>query len=327
MTTSGHKTHRHQGQVFKKALGHYYVRTGQHTAVCSLSSKLRKDLVYPTADRSSVGHRRVQAVRGLAVLDPVAIGDWVEYLDAPHDTGMITNVLPRTNRFVRPAAGTQEIEQVIAANIDQLIPMLAAAQPEPTWGLLDRSLAIAEAEDLPVLICITKIDLVDPGTLDAEAEIYRRMGYPVILTSVRSGAGIETLQTALHDRLSVFVGKSGVGKTSLLNTIQPGLGLRVSEISESTGKGKHTTTHLEMFDLDAGGQVIDTPGVKELSMASLAEYDLAYLFREMRPYLGQCQFGATCTHSHEPGCAIKDAVAAGDIAERRYQTYLRMDAN
>jgi ribosome biogenesis GTPase len=326
MTTGSKKTHRHEGQVFKKALGHYYVRTTHQTVVCSLSSKLRKDLVYPTADRSSVGHRRVQAVRGLAVLDPVAIGDWVEYLDAPHGTGMIMNVLPRTNRFVRPAAGTQEIEQVIAANIDQLIPMLAAARPEPTWGLLDRYLAIAEAEDLPVLICITKIDLVEPGLIDAEAEIYRRMGYPVILTSVRSGSGVEALQAALHDRLSVFVGKSGVGKTSLLNTIQPGLGLRVNEISESTGKGKHTTTHLEMFDLDGGGQVIDTPGVKELSLASLADYDLAYLFREMRPYLGQCQFGATCTHSHEPGCAIKAAVTAGDIAERRYQSYLRMDA-
>lgn len=326
MTTVGDKTHRHQGQVFKKALGHYYVNTGHQTVVCSLSSKLRKDLVYPTADRSSVGHRRVQAVRGLAVLDPVAIGDRVEYIDAPHGAGMITNVLPRSNRFVRPAAGTQEIEQVIAANIDQLIPMLAVARPEPTWGLLDRYLAIAEAEDLPVLICITKIDLVEPGMIDAAAEVYRRIGYPVILTSVRSGIGIDDLEAALHDRLSVFVGKSGVGKTSLLNTIQPGLGLRVSEISDSTGKGKHTTTHLEMFDLDGGGQVIDTPGVKELSMASLVEYDLAYLFREMRPYLGQCQFGATCTHSHEPGCAIKAAVTAGDIAGRRYQSYLRMDA-
>ena len=311
------------GVIFKKELGAYYLRAGAQVISCTLSSKLRKQLVYPTADRSSLGRRSVQEVKDIRELDPVAVGDVVRFGDAGNGRGMIVEVLPRRNKFVRPAAGSKEQAQVIAANLDQVVMIFAAAQPHPTWGLLDRYLIVVEAEGLQPLICITKADLMETATLLADVEVYRRLGYPVVITSVRLGTGLDELAAALADKLSVFVGKSGVGKTSLLNVLQPGLGLRVNEISESTGKGRHTTTHLEIFDLDHGARVVDTPGVKEFGLWGLDEYEveLDFLFPEMRPYLGQCQFGNSCVHLSEPGCAVKAALSAGAIAAGRYRSY------
>ena len=311
------------GRVVKKTLGHYTVRSGTRTVDCSLSSKLRKRLVYPHADP---GSRRpsVDAVEDIRSLDPVAIGDEVMFSDAPHDTGMITEVRPRRNELKRRAPGPKPLEQTIAANVDQLVIVVAAAQPAPKWNLLDRYFAGAEAANIPPRLCITKIDLAKESRLMPEVAVYQEIGYPVAVTSAVARVGLDEFRESLAGRMSVLVGQSGVGKTTLLNAIQPGLGLRISEVNAKTGKGKHTTSHLEMFDLDCGGSVVDTPGMREFGLWRVADGDLADLFPEMRPYLGQCRFGADCSHSHEPGCAVKKAVDAGHIADRRYQSYLRM---
>jgi ribosome biogenesis GTPase len=312
-----------QGTVYKKSVGHYWVRVADRTVVCAISNKLRKELVFPIADPSSL-RRRVVAVKEIRQVDPVAIGDAVRFRDAGDGTGMITEVLPRRNSLARRAAGAQPLEQVIVANVDQVVAVVAAAHPAPTWGMLDRHLAAAEALGLPALICMTKLDLADAAELNDELHTYRQIGYPVFLTSAQTGAGMDLLAAALKDRLSVLVGKSGVGKTSLLNALQPGLGLRVSEVSRQTDKGRHTTSYLELFALDAGGGIVDTPGMREFGLWDSEGAELAALFREMRPYLGRCRFGAGCRHRREPGCAIREAAERGAIAPRRYESYLRM---
>ena len=322
--TAGNGHTLHDGMVFKKSQGHYVVEADGKTIVCSISSRLRKELIYPTSSPFSGTLRRVRSVEDIREVDPVAVGDMVCFVDAGNDTGMIVEVLPRKNKLVRSAAGGKAREQVIVANVDQVVPVFAAAQPAPKWELLDRYLVAAEAADMPALICITKIDLVEPAELLEQLRPYRAIGYPVLLTSASTGEGIETFKQALAGRVSVFAGKSGVGKTTLLNYVQPGLGLRVNEVSSQTGKGKHTTTSLEMFALDFGGSVVDTPGMRSFGLWDVDGSDLAGLFREMRPYLGRCRFGASCGHRHEPGCAIKEAVATGAIDARRYQSFLRL---
>ena len=154
--------------------------------------------------------------------------------------------------------------------------------------------------------------------------MYEQIGYRVILTSAATGAGIDQCKHAIIGNVSVFTGKSGVGKTSLLNAIQPGLGLRVNEVSGKTGKGKHTTSHLEMFGLDEGGSVADTPGMREFALWNVHDRELASLFPDMRPFLGACRFGAGCSHTHEPGCAVKAAVEAGAISARRHASYTKL---
>jgi ribosome biogenesis GTPase len=319
------------GVVFKKNLGHYAVHVDGKVVDCAISSVLRRELVYPTADPNSlrpvvVDERKIQMV------DPVAVGDAVRFIDAGLDTGMIVEVLPRRTHLSRRSSVSEArkhaFEQVIVANVDQVIPVLSAANPVPKWNLLDRYLVSAESLGLPALICITKHDLAegDPELEAAVAE-YRRVGYTLLLTSAQSGQGIADLRLALQGKLSVFIGKSGVGKTSLLNAIQPGLGLRVNQVNEKTGKGKHTTTHLEMFPLETGGSVVDTPGMREFGLWEVEDTDLALLFPEMRPFVGACRFGLDCSHEHEHGCAIRKAVQAGEISIRRYESFLRLMEN
>jgi len=317
------------GTVLKKSQGIYFVRHDGQVLPCAISSKLRKQLIYPTSAPTAPGRkgRRVVAVKDIAAVDPVAVGDVVGYLDAGDGTGLITAVLPRRNQIARPAAGRKPLDQIIAANVDQIVAVMAAAQPAPKWELLDRYIAAAELAGIPTLVCVTKIDLITAGALAGEVDVYRRLGYTVLLNSTLTGVGIETVRNALKDRVSVMVGKSGVGKTSLLNALQPGLGLRVNAVSQLTEKGKHTTSQLEMFDLDFGGHIVDTPGMREFGLSGLDELDLAYGFVEMRPYLGLCKFGADCEHDREPGCAIRSAVATGAISDRRYESYLRMRAD
>ncbi len=325
------------GTVYKKTIGSYTVHAGGRIVTCGLSSRLRKEFSYPTADPHSL-RRVVKKVKEIEHVDPIAIGDFVHYVEAPDNTGLIVEVLPRRNRFARktavPMPGAHAFEQVIVANVDQVVPVFAAANPAPRWNMLDRYLVAAESLHLPVHICITKLDLVqdESGVLDAEiaAEVanYRRIGYPVSLVSSYTGAGLEELKEALNGRISVFVGKSGVGKTSLLNTLQPGLGLRVKEVSQVTGKGRHTTSHLEMFPLalggNDGGAIVDTPGTREFGLWDVEQDDLALFFPEMRPLVGRCRFGLDCRHDEEPGCAVRKAVVAGQISPRRYQSYMRL---
>ena len=312
------------GVVYRKTLGHYTVHANQRELDCVLSSLIHKQLIYPTADPTSLRHR-VQAVRDLDHVDPVAIGDRVRFVEAGNNSGMITEILPRRSKISRPSY-LRAIEQVIASNVDQVLPVFAVADPTPQWGLLDRYLVSAESSKLPALIVITKTDLAwKYKELDTDLEAYCRAGYPIQMVSATIGQGIEELKAALQGRLSVLVGKSGVGKTSLLNAIQPGLGLRVKATSRGKqGKGRHSTTHLEMFELDFGGALVDTPGIREFGLWEIAGEELAYYFPEMVNYVGQCKFGLSCRHDREPGCAIRKAVVAGNISPHRYKSYMNL---
>jgi ribosome biogenesis GTPase len=315
------------GVVFRKTLGHYTVHADGRDIDCVLSSRLRKQLIFPTADPTSLRHA-VQGVREIEHIDPVAIGDRVRYVDAGYGSGMIMEILPRQSKLSRPAPvpGQRVFEQVIVANADLVVPVFSVANPTPKWGLLDRYLVSAEAAELPSLIVINKLDLAwkNPA-FDEEIEIYRHIGYQALLVSAITGEGIEKLKESLRGKLSVLVGKSGVGKTSLLNAIQPGLGLRVKAVSQGElGKGRHTTTYLEMFNLDFGGALVDTPGIREFGLWDIASDELASFFPEMTDYIGQCKFGLSCRHDREPGCAVRRAVMAEAISPYRYQSYMRL---
>ncbi len=294
------------GFVTKKSTNAYSIQAGAERLTCTLSTRLKR------------------AADG----DPVAIGDFVRWNEA----GQLIEVLPRRNQLVRRAAKPMPTsfahEQIIAANLDQVIPVFAAAEPKPAWNLLDRYLVSAESAGIPALIVITKLDLLDGSPESAEirtvAAEYRAIGYEVILTSSATGLGLAELRAALTGRLSVLVGKSGVGKSSLLNALEPGLGLKVQQTSQLTGKGRHTTTHLEMFPLALGGAIIDTPGIREFGLWNVETEDLALFFPEMRPFVGACKFGLDCSHDQEPGCAIRRAVNAGQVSPYRYQSYLKL---
>jgi ribosome biogenesis GTPase len=317
------------GVVYKKNLGQYHVHTNGRIILCSLSAKLWKNFEYSGGKGGR--KKRVTNTREKH-MDPVAIGDRVRYQLAGEQTGVIQEVLPRQNKLTRqsakPMPGAHAFEQVIAANLDQVVPVFAAANPEPRWHMLDRYLVAAEYHGLPARVAITKMDLIQNTPAEADlleaVERYRRIGYPVTLTSSQEHLGLEELREILAEKTSVLVGKSGVGKTSLLNAIEPGLGLRVQTVNQTTGKGRHTTTHLEMFPLAAGGAIIDTPGVREFGLYGLTPEDVADCFPEMRPLLGQCKFGHSCRHEEEPGCAIRQAVMDGAISPYRYKSYLRL---
>jgi ribosome biogenesis GTPase len=324
-----------QGVVYKKNVGKYQVHSNGSVVDCSISSRLRKELIYPTADPNSLPHK-VRQVKEIKHVDPVAIGDQVLYVEAPGSAGVIVRVLPRRNWLSRrtavPMPGAHPFEQVIVANVDQAVIVFAAARPQPKWNMLDRYLVSSEAHLLPAIICITKLDLARDrdGSLEFELEAtldeYRRIGYPVVLTCALTGEGLVELRQALQNRVSVLVGKSGVGKTSLLNLLQPELGLRVAEVGRKTGKGMHTTSHLEMFSLAFGGALVDTPGMREFGLWDLDATALISCFPEMRPLAGKCRFGMDCQHDDEPGCEVRKAVSSGRISVKRYQSYLRLKA-
>ena len=318
----------HQGVVMCKYRGQYLVQENGRSVPCSISNMLRKQLIYPIADPNSL-RQRVVDVQDINVVDPVAVGDQVAFTDAGDGSGHIIEVLPRRNELARLAPGSaiRRMQQVMVANVDQAVPMLAAARPAPNWNLLDRYLVTAEAAGIPALICITKADLLrerERETLETRFALYRALGYTVLLTSAAAGTGIAALRAALQNRLSVFMGKSGVGKTSLLNAIEPELGLRVNAVREKDGRGRHTTTHLEAFALQQGGQVVDTPGMREFGLWGLDVHSLAACFPEMRPLLGTCRYGASCEHEAEPGCAIKAAVERGAMDAQRYANYRKL---
>jgi len=256
--------------------------------------------------------------------DIIAIGDRVEISLLPDGTGMIEEIKPRSHDLSRMAPTPRgEYRQVLLANPDQVVLVFAVAHPEPRLRMLDRFLVICEKQNLPVIIVANKVDLTGLEQAQCIFGLYDSLGYPVIYTSVKDGLGIDSLRQRLIGKISGLAGPSGVGKSSLLNAIQPDLGLAVRTVSDATLKGRHTTVVREMFPLNEGGYVADLPGLKSLALWDTEPEELDGYFPELRDLVAHCQF-SDCTHRSEPGCAVQKAVEEGRVHPDRYESYLRM---
>lgn len=279
-----------RGRIKKALSGFYYVdQEGGGTLICRARGKFRKEGITPL------------------------VGDWVEIRETEPGCGMVWEIEPRRNAFLRPAV----------ANIDQMVVIASAAVPITDPFLIDRVTAIAALKNCDVVVCVNKCDL-EPG--DDLAAIYRQAGFPVVQVSAETGAGIPELCDMLTGKLSAFTGNSGVGKSSILNAVEPGFSLQVAQVSEKLGRGRHTTRHVELYSLSCGGYVIDTPGFSSFEEGELGlelKERLPETFVEFRPYLGECRF-VGCSHTREKGCAVLAAVKAGQIPKSRHQSYLRL---
>lgn len=259
--------------------------------------------------------------------DRVVVGDRVEVEPAGgagDDTWTIERVHERSTVLARRAPGRAPRAKVIVANVDQVVIVFAVAQPEPHLRMLDRFLVLCEWSGLDALIVANKTDLLHPETARARFAPYEAAGYPVVYAAAKGGIGVEALRDAICGRISALAGPSGVGKSSLLNAVQPGLALRVASISDAVQKGKHTTVTAQLIPLECGGYVADTPGLRELGLWGIPPEELDGCFPEFLPLLGTCRYGNGCTHSHEPGCAVQGATEAGTIPASRYDSYRRM---
>jgi len=256
--------------------------------------------------------------------EKLAVGDDVTIESGERDDAWsIVEILPRRSKLARRAPGGGPGERVVAANLDQVVVVFAIAEPEPHVRMLDRFLVIAEANDLASRVVVNKVELA-PNDTHLFGE-YEKIGYPVHYTSVKRGDGLPALRAALHGRVSALTGPSGVGKSSLLNAMFPGLNLRVGEISRSVMKGRHTTVGADLHPLPEAGYVVDTPGLREVGVWGLDARELDRCFPEMRPLLEQCRFG-DCTHRVEPGCAVQGGVESGAMSQARYESYLKLRA-
>lgn len=274
-----------------------------HTVRCLLRGRLKKD------------KRRKVA--------PIAAGDRVRVAVLERGRGVIEEVLPRASDLSRAAAGSVPLQQTLVANVEQAAIVFAAAEPRPDLFMLDRFLVAATAADLESVICVNKCDLVDGGPPRARFAVYRQCGFRVLFSSAISGEGVEELREALRDRRSVLCGPSGVGKSSLLNAVAPGLQLRTGEVGEVTHKGRHTTSSISLLELPFGGWVADTPGLRQLGFWEVTPEAVAAGFPDLEPYLGRCEF-ANCAHGQERGCALRAAAGAGRVDARRLRSFLQM---
>ncbi|MCI0457758.1 MAG: ribosome small subunit-dependent GTPase A [Gemmataceae bacterium] len=252
----------------------------------------------------------------------VATGDRVWVLPVGGDEGVIERVEPRHGLLTRASKGR---EQVLVANVDQAVIVVSLVEPDLKPHLIDRYLASSAQGGIAPIICLNKADRVDPAAYQPLVGFYNQLGIPTLLTSAHTGMGIERLRRLLRDRQSVFSGQSGVGKSSLLNALEPGLALRVREVSEVNQKGKHTTTTAELIKLSFGGWVVDTPGIRQFQLWDILPEEVEGFFPEFRPFVSLCAF-PDCTHTHEDRCAVKDAVARRLITDRRYTSYLGLFA-
>jgi len=293
------------GLITRAQSGFFTVETMEGSFVCQLRGRIKK---------------------GPRTGDLAAIGDRVRITVLEDGSGMIEGIEERKQAIVRLDPRPQgEYQQILLANADQAVFVFACAHPEPKLRMLDRFLVIAEKQEIPAVIVSNKLDLVGLELANEIFGLYPQLGYPVIYSSAKTGQGVEDLRSALAGKISVLAGPSGVGKSSLLNAMQPGLGLEVDEVSRAMKKGKHTTVVRQMFPLASGGYVADTPGWKSLALWDTEPEEIDGYFPELRERVAYCQF-SDCTHVHEPGCAVLTAVKTGEVHPDRYDSYLRLRA-
>lgn len=297
-----------EGLVTKSTGSWYRVETAQGTLIdCRLKGKFRS--------------------KGIKSTNPVAVGDHVQ-IEAKDDNNsyVIENILPRKNYIIRKATKLSKQSHIIAANIDQAILVVTISHPRTSTGFIDRFLTTAEAYHIPSILIFNKLDLYHAKSMQKLQEyvsIYTRASYQCIMVSAKTGENLMMVKNALKDKVSLLAGHSGVGKSMLINAIQPGLNLRVKAISQVHEKGLHTTTFAEMHKLDLGGYIVDTPGIKEFGLINFDKWDIAERFPEFRAVMHDCRFN-NCLHINEPGCAVLDAVEKGEIHESRYINYLNI---
>jgi ribosome biogenesis GTPase len=340
------------GVVLNGAHGVYDVHTDIGVLRCTLRGKLKKafarsqsaraiqnarpryDNALAQTSRSERLERRAQTSGSAqtqdrnpaATLARLSIGDRVKLRRLDDSNGLIEEILPRQSALSRKDAGSTDkkvIQQTLLANLDQVVLVFAVAHPEPHFGMLDRYLVICESVELRPIICLNKIDLPHSSEVEEAAALYNSIGYTVLWTSTRMQESIETLRSLLRDHTSLFTGPSGVGKSSLVNAIEPGMAIRTGLVSDVTGKGRHTTSGSQLYPLSGGGWLADSAGIRELAAWNVAEEEIADCFIEFRPFIGQCTY-SDCLHIDEEGCAIRQAVADGRINERRYISYVRI---
>jgi len=294
------------GTVLRAQGGVYEIETEEGTVEASLRGRLKRE--ERTGDKVVVGDR-VELGRGSG---------------SGAEAWTIEKVHDRHSILARKAPGKAPRPKVIVANVDQVLIVFAAANPAPHLRMLDRFLVIAEAGELRPLIVVNKTDVEGEEAARALFAPYERAGYRVIYTAAKRRVGIDALRDAICGQVSALAGPSGVGKSSLLNEVQPGLGLRVSAVSEAVNKGRHTTVTAQLIPLECGGYVADTPGLREVGLWEVDNDQLHFYFPEFAPFLGTCRYTSSCTHIHEPGCAIRAAVDEGAIGFGRYDSYRRM---
>ena len=263
-------------------------------------------------------------LNGMKITNPVAVGDRVEVEKEADDKGIIKNIMPRENFVVRQSPRKKHFLHLLASNLDQAVVIMTIINPNLKQGFIDRFLLMTEPYNIPVIIVFNKADLYGEEELTVYhylREIYEKIGYEVRLVSSTTGTGLDELKRSLKDKISLISGQSGVGKSTLVNALQPHLDIHTNEISDYSGKGMHTTTFAEMFPLDFGGHIIDTPGIKTLAFNNLTPMEVVHNFRELFKYSKDCKF-ADCTHRNEPGCAVKTAVEEDEISELRYMNYV-----
>ena len=318
------------GVVCRRNLSAYLVMIGEKTVSCTVSPRCAFTTAAPQS-LSTAGLQAVKAGRNRCAPPTPVVGDRVRIQLADCDAGWITEILPRRNTISRRAAGSSSRNpsgQILSANIDQVVAFCAVDRVSPEWHLLDRFLALAEVAGIPAAIFLSKADLLpsyDPVPEEIRVEIaqYRRIGYPLVVCSVKTGAGIGEARSILREKTSILLGKSGAGKSSLLNALYPEWRLRVGVINRF-GEGRCTTSNAGLFPIESGGAVVDTPGLRTLELWGAEELNPAYAFREMRPFVGRCRFGSDCRHVEEPGCAIRRAVETGRVGARRFRSMLRL---